>query len=506
MISFITSLRIFSAFIILWAAFAFGPFSAIAPKDKVRILIISSPFDHPYGSHMYEHEGKLLAKCLEQTPGVEAVTSYGWPKDPAVLKNVKGLVFYSKSAFDLMMADSVTKGQAMELLNNKVGFSCIHMSTLATDDKMIGLLGARWYFKWLPGERLNLDVRPTGIIQADPKHPISRGWKDFEMRDEIYLSTIFHPKAKPLVKAKAFAGEEVVAWTFERENGGRSFGTTLGHFHQTFRTEAFRKLLVNAILWTAGVKVPKDGAPVNITPAEDILPPNPRAAAIAAAQPIDEGRFEKQVLVPACNDPMQIAVRGNGDVYFIERNGNLRLYDVKSKHVKTLGTVPVYNQGEVGMLGFALDNGFDKSQALYLFFCPAEKNTNMRLSRFVLKNGMLDMTSEKMLFEYPGDTNNGHQGGGIYMSADGDLLIGTGDNTNHMLELPVDQREGFEKFDAQRSSANTNSLRGKILRIHPLADGSYTIPPGNLFEKTDRTRPEIFAMGVRNGFRVVEDP
>ncbi|WP_158534867.1 PQQ-dependent sugar dehydrogenase [Mucilaginibacter hurinus] len=468
-------------------------------------MIISSPVDHGYGTHMYEHEGKLLAKCLEQTSGVEAVTSYGWPKDPAILKDVKGLVFYSKSAFDLMMADSVSKIQANALFDNKVGFSCIHMSTLSTDDKMIDLLGARWYFKQLQGERLNLDVRMTDIVQTDPGHPVSRGWKDFKMRDEIYLSTIFHPKAKPLVKAEAFAGDEVVAWTFNREKGGRSFGTTLGHFHQTFRTESFRKLLVNGILWTVNVKIPKEGAPVDISKKEDILPPNPRAAAIAAAEPVDESRFEKQVLVPACNDPMQMAVRGNGDVYFIERNGKLRLYEAKTKEVKTLGSVPVYNHGEVGLLGFALDGSFDKTGWLYLFFCPAENNTTMRLSRFALKDGRLDLQSEKKLLDYAGDTNNGHQGGGLHMCFDGSLLIGTGDNTNHMLELPVDQRVGFEKFDALRTSANTNSLRGKILRIRPMPDGTYTIPAGNLFGRTDSTRAEIFAMGVRNGFRVVDD-
>ncbi|RYD91548.1 MAG: hypothetical protein EOP54_22240, partial [Sphingobacteriales bacterium] len=281
---------------------------------------------------------------------------------------------------------------------------------------------------------------------------------------------------------------------------------TLGHFHETFRKEEFRKLLVNGILWTVNARIPKEGAPVEIGGAEDLLPPNPRALAIANAEPVDESRFEKEILVPACNDPMQIAPRGNGDVYFIERNGNLRLYEANTKQVKTLGTVAVKNKIEVGLMGFALDNGFDKSRALYLLFCPADKSNTIRLSRFILKDGMLDLASEKMLFEYEADTDNGHQGGGLYMGNDGDLLIGTGDNSNEIFILPVDQRPGHELYDAQRTAANTNSLRGKILRIHPMPDGTYTIPPGNLFEATAKTRPEIYAMGVRNGFRMVEDP
>lgn len=507
MINFTILLRLFRYLTLLLAVFAFSSLSQFKGigKAKTKILIISSPFDHPHGTHMYQHEGNLLAKSLEQTSGVEAIVSEGWPKDPEILKGVNSLVFYSKSAFELMMADSITRTEAMGLFNRNVGLTCIHMSTLATEDEMIDLLGARWYFKWLPSG-LNLDVRYTRLIKIDQNHPISRGWKEFEMRDEIYMSTIFHPKAKPLIKVNAREGEEIVAWTFERTKGGRSFGTTLGHFHENFRSEEFRRFLVNGILWSAGVKIPSNGAEVDITLAEDILPSNPRALAASNAEPIDESRFEKHVLVPASNDPMQIEVTGDGSVYFIERNGNLRFYNSETKEVSLLGKVPVHLTVEVGLLGLALDNNFEKTRMLYLFFSPEEKKNTLRLSRFILKEGLLDLNSEKMLLEYYADTDNGHQGGGLYMCSNGDLLIGTGDNTNHMAELPVDHREGREMFDAQRTSANTANLRGKILRIHPMPDGSYIIPPGNLFPKSERTRPEIFAMGVRNGFRLTEDP
>ncbi len=61
--------------------------------------------------------------------------------------------------------------------------------------------------------------------------------------------------------------EEIVAWAFEREKG-RSFGFTGGHFHRNWGDENFRRLVVNAILWTAGVEVPKEGAKVDLDPAE----------------------------------------------------------------------------------------------------------------------------------------------------------------------------------------------------------------------------------------------
>ena len=61
-------------------------------------------------------------------------------------------------------------------------------------------------------------------------------------------------------------------------------------------------------------------------------------------------------------------------------------------------------------------------------------------------------------------------------------------------------------FDAQRTAGNTNDLRGKLLRIKVRANGSYTIPAGNLFKVgTAKTRPEIYAMGLRNPFRFAVD-
>jgi type 1 glutamine amidotransferase len=82
--------------------------------------------------------------------------------------------------------------------------------------------------------------------------------------------------AQPLIKVAAGGGEQIVAWTFERPDGGRSFGTTLGHFHEVWRGESFRRLIVNAILWAAKLEVPAAGAPVALGEEALALPPDPR--------------------------------------------------------------------------------------------------------------------------------------------------------------------------------------------------------------------------------------
>ena len=107
----------------------------------------------------------------------------------------------------------------------------------------------------------------------------------------------------------------------------------------------------------------------------------------------------------------------------------------------------------------------------------------------------------------------GHTGGYIEFGPDGNLYIGTGDDTPPNLDpnwqgyAPLDWRPGKANLDAARTAGNTNDLRGKLLRIRPSAGGGYTVPTGNLYPQgTAQTRPEIYAMGFRNPFRFSIDP
>jgi type 1 glutamine amidotransferase len=119
---------------------------------------------------------------------------------------------------------------------------------------------------WFNRAHSGLSTGKSWLSKAETKHPICNGWKEWEIHDEFYLNLRFHRDAKPLLKVKVDGDDQVVGWTFERpkSNGGRSFGTTLGHFHDNFAREDFRRLVVNGILWTAHIDVPKDGANVKV--------------------------------------------------------------------------------------------------------------------------------------------------------------------------------------------------------------------------------------------------
>jgi cytochrome c len=238
---------------------------------------------------------------------------------------------------------------------------------------------------------------------------------------------------------------------------------------------------------------------------------SPAAALAPAEKAPEENRFSKVVLVERLDEPMELSVLPDGRVLFIERKGKLKLYDPAAKTTTVVGTLPVYAENEDGLLGMATHPDFTSNGFIFLYYAPAGPEPINRLSRFVFREGQLDLASEKIMLDIPQARACCHSGGSLEFGPDGNLFLSLGDDTNPFESAsfnPIDERPGRgEPWDAQRSSGNSNDLRGKILRIRPEPDGSYSIPAGNLFpEGTPRTRPEIYVMGNRNPFRMSVDP
>lgn len=225
----------------------------------------------------------------------------------------------------------------------------------------------------------------------------------------------------------------------------------------------------------------------------------------------EETRFTKITLIEKLDEPMEIEVLADGRVLFIERKGKIRMFEPETGTAKDIGFIDVFYESEDGLLGLAKDPDFEKNQWIYLYYSPVGDNHINRLSRFTLLNDQVDMESEKIMLEIPQFRGCCHSGGSIEFDSEGNLYLSLGDDSTPFESdnyNPIDERTGRpENVDAQRSSANSNDLRGAILRITPQADGTYTIPKGNLFpEGTPKTRPEIYVMGNRNPFRISVDP
>lgn len=244
------------------------------------------------------------------------------------------------------------------------------------------------------------------------------------------------------------------------------------------------------------------------------------AATLALLLSCAAAEIESAYFAGNLRDPMEIAVAPDGDLFVIEREGRLLRVRPSTGGVFVVGELkvtalrssdPSSNWArEDGGLGLALDPAFATNRRLYLYYSHPELLLN-RLSRFELKDGRLDPASEKVLLDVPTDRRDRvcHHGGSLAFGPDGLLHLSTGDNTNPFESdgvAPIDDRDGREHANAMRSAGNTNDLRGKILRIRPTEDG-YEIPAGNLFPPgTAKTRPEIYAMGCRNPFRIAVDP
>jgi cytochrome c len=228
----------------------------------------------------------------------------------------------------------------------------------------------------------------------------------------------------------------------------------------------------------------------------------------------EDNRFTKTVLSNDLNEPMELAVAPDGRVFFTERSGKCYVYSPATNSTRLLRDFPVKAVEKYlnGLIGVTLDPDFSDNGHIYFFYSSSTGDEyHQNVSRFTLTaNGDLDTTSEKIIIKIPIDLEvSAHTGGSLAWDKNKNLFISTGDNTVPFESdgyAPIDERQARHTFDAQRSAGNTNDLRGKILRIHPEPDGSYTIPEGNLFAKgTPGTRPEIFVMGCRNPYRISLD-
>ncbi len=233
-------------------------------------------------------------------------------------------------------------------------------------------------------------------------------------------------------------------------------------------------------------------------------------ASLLSAETPQDYRFKVETLFEGMPQPMELEIAPDGRIFFNEFGGKLKLWQPETKQIVEAGKIEVTTEQENGFLGFALDPKFAENGWIYCLYSP-KGFSGQHLSRFTMKGDTLELASEKLLLKFEEQRKECcHHGASVEFGPDGCLYFSVGDNTHPHADsngfAPIDEREGRAPWDAQKSAANTNTLSGKISRIRPKADGTYDIPPGNLFPPgTPQTKPEIFAMGLRNPWRMSID-
>ncbi|MFT3791393.1 MAG: ThuA domain-containing protein [Rudaea sp.] len=287
-------------FALLLASSACLRAEAASPGENgpFRIVLIGGAKSEGPGKHDYPAGVRLLERALASSPDAPRglrVKSYpdGWPTDPHAFDGAASVVWYFDGAEKHPLFDATRRKQFARVLARGVGLVALHQSsTLPAGDTSVDLP------RWLGAARYGMFDRTTEYAEIrleQPNHPIVRGVDAFAYRDEFYPT--FRRGGKPIaptlhatlhVQYRDGAAvvddrpeDTVVAWTFERDGGGRSFTYSGAHFLAAFEVEPLRKMLLNAILWTAHAEVPANGmhSPAPPTASEPAAPPRTISAA-----------------------------------------------------------------------------------------------------------------------------------------------------------------------------------------------------------------------------------
>lgn len=245
-----------------------------APK---KIVLIAGPLDsHPKDTHEYERNIVLLKHCLDGSPafkGARVDLHFGWPADSAALDDAD-TIFITSGGCDRKLEDHpLYVGDRLRVLERQMRRGCgvifHHWSTFHPakhHDAITEWVGGYFDYETGPAPRKwysKIETRDWTTSVGAPDHPIARGVKPFKAKEEFYFNLRFRdedPRLKfILLKDGGDPRASAVGWAVERKDGGRGFGFTGGHFFANWWLPDFRRLVLNAIAWTAKIDVPEGG-------------------------------------------------------------------------------------------------------------------------------------------------------------------------------------------------------------------------------------------------------
>ncbi len=249
---------------------------------KKKIVFLAGNPSHGYAQHEHHAGCLLLAKCIqENVPQAETVVYQGWPKDPQALDDAAAVVIYCDGGSGHLLMKHLAEFD--KLAKKGVGLACIHYAVEipkgTAGDLMKSWIGGYFETYW------SVNPEWTAHYTKFPDHPVARGVRPFTVNDEWYyhmrfvddmqgvtpiLTTVPPDEthrsgndahgANPQVFARKGMPEHT-AWAYQRPDGGRGFGFTGAHYHWNWGCDGFRTVVLNGIVWTAGLEVPAGGVP-----------------------------------------------------------------------------------------------------------------------------------------------------------------------------------------------------------------------------------------------------
>jgi len=242
--------------------------SSLAEPPKKLLLVSSPPDGHPAATHEYAAGVEILAKLLKPVPGIEVTVARAegaWKDGPDLVGRSDGVVLYLTEGAKWLSADRDRLAAFQQLAKRGGGLTVLHWGMGTKDDEpieaFVNLFGACHGGP----DRKYVVLEKAAVSVADAKHPIAAGLKDFSVREELYFKLKL-PKGdhgvKALLTAEIDGSKQMVAWTWPRPDGGRSFGFTGLHFHDNWKREEYRRLISQGVLWTLKLPIPEKGLDV----------------------------------------------------------------------------------------------------------------------------------------------------------------------------------------------------------------------------------------------------
>lgn len=418
------------------------------------------------------------------------------------LANYDIVIFLNRNGNGFSAAEKLALQQ---FIQSGKGFVGIHSAASPTS-------GWSWFDDLIGGYVSSTTSSQQGIVKAvDAVHPASNMLpKRWSVTDAFYNlqnnprgeAHILMTLDEHSVTGSGNGADHPLAWVREYDSG-KSFYTSLGGTTGIYSNTTFQNHLTGGIEWAAGAMAGDAGATIDTN-------------------------FDVNTLIGPVDGCMGFDIAPDGRIFYILKKGEVWVWNpTSSTSTKALdytsagGNHKVYTPYENGMIGIALDPQFPTRPYIYLHYTYTGSNPwgggvgQQRVVRLSVTGNTINASSEEVLLQYDHDRDAAiHSAGCLAFDGMGNLLIATGDNTsygsgvNANTYAPIDERAGNHIYDAQRSSGNTNDLRGKILRITPSAviGGGYSTPSGNLFPSSWNTKGEIYIMGVRNPFQMCVNP
>ncbi len=243
-------------------------------KSKPRkIVLIAGEPSHGKGYHEWDRVARLLKNCLDDSfQNGEVVTETyfnDWPAEAHVLDDADAVVMLSDGLRTHPLVEPDRAEKIRQLAKRGAGLVFIHYAVAPPDgleDDFLEWTGGYW--------DKDHSQNPINTVKVSPTltgHPICRGWDSYVAEDEFYFAIRFRENDKRLIPIMTAMlpsrnpRKEILAWAVERKDGGRGFAFTGGHFQCNWHIEPFRKMVLNAILWSAKIEVPKNGVQSTVT-------------------------------------------------------------------------------------------------------------------------------------------------------------------------------------------------------------------------------------------------